>query len=423
MSKLLYSGKVRDVYEYGDNHLLMKASDRVSAFDRNIGIIPGKGKLLNKMNQFWFWYTRHIIDNHFVSNIDDGTVAIKCTPFLIEVIVRGYITGGLWARYSKGEREYCGVKFPDGLQQHQKLPEPVVTPTTKGITDEPISREDIIKDGYMTKSECAYIFDKALELFEYGQFIADAAELILVDTKYEFGKDKDGKILLIDELHTCDSSRYWLKDTYQELLEEKKSPEGLDKDCVREWVKGWVGSGFDPHDQTIPIPEIPQLIVIRAYNAYSSFYDRITSVGPVCFDNVKRLFNGNLVVILSGSVKDELHVAKLMAALSDQSIDVKSFVASAHKNTKLVLDIIQIYDKGKKNIVWVTVAGRSNALSGVVAANSKFPVIACPPFVDKMDMMVNIHSTLQCPSNVPVMTILEPVNVALSIKRMFQFAK
>ena len=414
---LIYSGKVRDVYKMEGDGLVMIATDRISAFDKNIGTIPGKGKLLNQMSEFWFSRTRHIIDNHLIAASDNRSTVRRCTPFPIEVVVRGYITGSLWARYNKGGREYCGVDFPDGLQQHQKLPKPVVTPTTKGTTDKPISKEDIIKKGYMSKDECNYIFSKALELFEYGQDLVDKAGLILVDTKYEFGKDRDGKILLIDELHTCDSSRYWIKSTYQNRLENGKVPEGLDKDCVRDWVR----SDCDPTIDSIP--EIPENIIQRTHDAYEAFYKRILDVPNRYLGHDESLSDQNFVVIVAGSLRDDAHVAKLHSALTDQYIQYESYVSSAHKNTRDVLDLIQKYDLDPRRVVWVTVAGRSNALSGVVAANSKRPVIACPPFADKMDMMVNIHSTLQCPSNVPVMTILEPVNVALSIKRIFQLAK
>jgi phosphoribosylaminoimidazole-succinocarboxamide synthase len=404
-SKLVYSGKVRDVYEGPGDILVMIATDRISAFDKVIGTVPGKGRLLNQMSEFWFNRTGTIVGNHLIYSIDNRSTVRKCTPFPIEVIVRGYITGSLWAKYSKGDREYCGVTFPDGLKQHQKLPKPVITPTTKGITDEPISREEIIQEGYMNEHECDYIFAKALELFAYGQSLSDKAGLILVDTKYEFGKDRNGRILLIDELHTCDSSRFWIKDSYQNRSESGQNPESLDKDCVRNWVR----SVCEP--ATEDIPEIPQNIIDRAYRAYDDFYSRLIKV---------QMSEQRLAVIISGSIKDNDHVAKIVAALDQQNIHSALHVSSAHKNTRRVLDLIEKYDNDYlRRVVWVTVAGRSNALSGVIAANSKRPVIACPPFADKMDMMVNIHSTLQCPSNVPVMTILDPGNVALSIKRIF----
>ena len=183
-------------------------------------------------------------------------------------------------------------------------------------------------------------------------------------------------------------------------------PEKIDKDCVRDWVK----SVCDPYKDEIP--EIPLPIIEKAQKAYKEFYESIIAIKDKT--NPK-----NHVVIISGSDSDHKHVNKIKYELSNLNIGYTSYVASAHKSTELVLSIIKKYGMLEQNIVWVTIAGRSNALSGVVASNCNEPVIACPPFKDKMDMCVNINSTLQCPSNVPVMTILEPQNVALSIKRIF----
>jgi len=271
----IYEGKVRDIYKLGEKHLLMKASDRVSSFDKNIGIIPGKGELLNKMSEFWFNKTKHIIDNHLIATQNEIALVHKCEPFKLEIVVRGYITGNtetsLWTQYEKGERNYCGIEFPDGLVKHQILKQPIITPTTKGKVDIPISRKDIVKEGYMTEEECDFVYKKALELFNYGQKIADNAGFILVDTKYEFGRKSDGKIILIDELHTCDSSRYWLKKTYLEGFE----PEKLDKDCVRDWIK----SKCNPYKDNIP--PLPQSIITKAHNSYKYFYDTISSVKEI----------------------------------------------------------------------------------------------------------------------------------------------
>lgn len=406
---LIYEGKVRNIYKLGDKYLLMKASDRVSSFDIHVGVIPGKGELLNKMSEFWFNRTKHIIDNHLITTQNEVALVHKCTPFKIEMVVRGYITGNtdtsLWTHYKKGERTYCGIGFPDGLVKNEKFGLPIITPTTKGKVDRPISKEEIVEQGYMTQDECAYIYKKSMELFEFGQNLADKAGFILVDTKYEFGKTLDGEIILIDELHTCDSSRYWKKESYQGRFMKYLEPEKLDKDCVRDWVK----SRCDPYKDTIP--SLSQEVITQAYNCYKYFYDTISSVEEMDEENV--------VVIISGSNKDRHHVENIRNEMKKENILVESYIASAHKNTREVLDLIEKYNIDERNIVWVTVAGRSNALSGVVAANSKYPVIACPPFSNKTDMIVNVHSTLQCPSNVPVMTVLEPVNVALSIKRIF----
>ena len=412
-SVMLYSGKVRDVYSLGDELLLMKATDRVSSFDKIIGEIDGKGILLNKMSNFWFNMTRHITDNHLLSTDESLAFVKKCTPFKIEFIVRGYITGNtstsLWTHYNNGARIYCGIEFPDGLKKNSKLDKPVITPTTKDTTDVPVSMEEIISHNYMTRKECKYLYDISLKLFRFGQKIADRAGFILVDTKYEFGKDKDGNIILIDELHTCDSSRYWIKETYEKRMSKGEEPDKLDKDCVRDWVK----SVCDPYKDKIP--EIPNQIVDKAYKNYKLFYDKLEEI------DLKDILNEKIVVILSGSEKDCEHVMKIRNYLNliKNIGSIDEYVLSAHKNTHDLLSLIKRYDSHYKNIIWITVAGRSNALSGVVAANSKGVVIACPPFKDNLDMMVNLNSTMQCPSNVPVLTVLEPGNVALAVERIF----
>lgn len=430
----VYRGKVRNVYDIGYDCLLLEATDRMSAFDRAICEVPKKGMLLNNMSKWWFNNTKHFVPNHFLWSQGRYSVVKKCTPFKIEVVVRGYITGStstsLWTHYKNGSRNYCGNILPEGLKQHQKLEHNIITPTTKDIEDKPITPEDIVKEGYMTATERNLVFEYARDLFTAGQKSADNFGLILVDTKYEFGKTSDGQIVLIDELHTCDSSRYWLKLTYEERMAAGKSPDKLDKDQIRDWIK----EQCDPYKDEIPT--VPENVINRVTECYQEYYNRITGtvdnyIDDMDMESVKDMYFKDICnetcVILSGSVKDEKHVTKLKNELKKQNIYATSYVSSAHKNTREVMDILDKYNAQKtecvlwkkRKIVWITVAGRSNALSGVVSANTPYPVIACPPFADKMDMTVNINSTLQCPSNVPVMTVLEPSNVALCVKKMF----
>lgn len=271
---LLYSGKVRNIYEHEDqDKLIIETTDRLSSFDRHICDLKGKGEILNLISVFMFNQTKHIISNHYISHNKNQIVVKKCIPFKIEFVVRAYITGNtitsLWTHYNKGIRNYCGIEFPDNLEKNQKLCTPVVTPTTKDIEDIPISKEDIVKNNYMSQEECDYIYKKSLELFKYGEIIADKAGFILVDTKYEFGKDKDNNIILIDELHTCDSSRYWLKESYNERFENNMEPEKLDKDCIRDYIK----SRCDPYDN--PIPEISEDLKNKTINIYKYFFSKI----------------------------------------------------------------------------------------------------------------------------------------------------
>ena len=275
MEELLsYKGKVRNMYNLGNNYYLMEASDRVSSFDKHIGIIPGKGILLNKMSAYWFNKTKHIVDNHLLSHITKFSLVKKCNPIHIEFVIRGYITGNtttsLWHHYKNGCRNYCGLDIKEGLVKNQKLDKPIITPTTKCDEDKPISKEEILKQYYITEEELDFIYDKVYKLFEFGQKIASKAGFILVDTKYEFGRDEDNNIILIDELHTCDSSRYWIEKSYKSRFDSGLEPEKLDKDCVRDWVK----QQCDPYNDFIP--PLPKSIITKAYDSYKYFYDRIS---------------------------------------------------------------------------------------------------------------------------------------------------
>lgn len=440
INKVIQYGKVRDYWDLGFNYMVFSHSDRQSAFDRHLCNIPGKGTLLNKINNWWMNQTRHIIDNHYVWSNEHVLVAKKCRKIPLEIVVRGYITGNtstsLWTHYSNGSREYCGLKFPEGLVRDQKLAEPVITPTTKGEIDEPISGEEILRRNIILPGEWEYIQRKALELYRYGQMVANNSDLILVDTKYEFGYDSQGKIILIDELHTCDSSRYWRLSTYQERFERGESPQKLDKDAVRDYVK----SLCDPY-KVETIPEIPLEKIRSVYATYNELYLRLQGQYDVNNVNndlprdyndvirekdlslVRQYFRDYVptVVILAGSERDDKHVNNIKSSLEKLNVYAVNYVASAHKHTRRVLRILDYYNSQRnigRKIIWVTCAGRSNALSGVIAANTEYPVFACPPFADKTDMIVNINSTLQMPSQVPVMTVLDVNNLVICINRL-----
>ena len=432
------SGKVRDRFDLRYNLICFHHSNRLSAFDRHICHVPSKGELLNCINRWWMEKTQHIIPNHHIYSSGDYLVAKKCEVIPLEIIVRAYITGStntsLWTHYNKGVRNYCGVHFPDGLKKNQRLASPVITPTTKGEVDELISYAEILKSGVVNQSELDYIYETALKLFNFGSDIVKDKGLILVDTKYEFGRDINGNIILIDEIHTCDSSRFWMASTYDDCLARGAEPIKLDKDAVRDYVKGIC----NPYEEDIP--EIPQEKILEVQACYQKFYELLTGEkfipASLVSENeintdiesnqaIKNYFHNihrNVVVILSGSVRDEWFIDKLRKNLKKKDIYCLEHVSSAHKKTQEVLEILAHYNSQSlfnRRIIFVTVAGRSNALSGVVACNTKFPVIACPPFQDKQDMQVNINSTLQMPSDVPIMTILEPVNVAHCCERMF----
>jgi len=271
-----YKGKVRDVYITKDKIFLI-ATDRQSAFDRNLANIPFKGQVLTQTSAFWFKNTGDIIKNHVIDIPDPNVVVCKkLKVFPVEVVVRGYITGvtstSAWTAYKKGERNFCGNILPEGLKKNQKFETPIITPTTKSEKhDEKISGEEIEKRNLMTQQQWNFVSEKALKLFQRGTEIAEKNGLILVDTKYEFGYDKKGKIYLIDEIHTPDSSRYWIKDTYEEKLKNGEEPENIDKEFLRLWFK----EHCDPYkDKTLP--EAPEELVIELSKRYIKLYEMIT---------------------------------------------------------------------------------------------------------------------------------------------------
>ncbi len=248
-------GKVRDSYVSGGKRTLV-ASDRISCFDVVVGTIPFKGQVLNELAAFWFEKTANIAPNHVLSVPDPCvTVARECRPLPVEFIYRAYLTGvtstSIWRAYDAGERLYCGHRLPDGLRKHQKLPEPLLTPTTKaeqGAHDELTSREALIESGVISEKHYDEAGRMAAQLFAAGQAWAATRGLILVDTKYELGLDPDGRIVVIDEIHTPDSSRYWYSDGYAAAFARGEDPKSLDKEYVRRWLveQGYRGEGTPP---------------------------------------------------------------------------------------------------------------------------------------------------------------------------------
>lgn len=274
----LSRGKVRDCYEKGDN-LVLVATDRLSAFDVVLTTIPFKGQVLNKLSDYWFKKTKHIINNHVLSVPDpNAMVVVKCEPLPIEMVVRAYLTGvtstSIWTAYERGERIFCGHHLPDGMKKHQRLENPILTPSTKaekGQHDRSLSKEEIISSGLVSVEDFELMENVATHLFVYGLSLSRTRGLILVDTKYEFGKTPEGKIVLIDEVHTPDSSRYWYENTYQGAFERGEDPKSFDKEYVRRWLKGelgYVGEGT--------IPKIPDHVRIEAARRYIEACECIT---------------------------------------------------------------------------------------------------------------------------------------------------
>lgn len=272
----IYRGKVRDVYYIQDEYLLMVTTDRISAFDVVLPKgIPYKGQVLNQIASLFLDYTTDIVPNWKIASPDPNvTFGHKCEPYPVEMIVRAYLTGSSWRTYNSGTKSICGIKLPDGLKEHQKLPEPIITPTTKaeqGMHDQDISRDEILEKGLVPEEEYKLIEKFTMEIFKRGSEIAAAHGLILVDTKYEFGK-KNGQIYLIDEINTPDSSRYFYADEYQKRFEMGLPQKQLSKEFVREWL---MASGFQGKPGQV-VPEMTDDIVNEISERYIELYENIT---------------------------------------------------------------------------------------------------------------------------------------------------
>lgn len=274
--KSLYVGKVRDVYDIDDQYLVMVVTDRISAFDVVLPKgIPFKGQVLNQIAAKFLDATSDICPNWKIASPDPMvTVGYRCETFPVEMIVRAYLTGSSWRDYKAGAREICGVKIPDGMREHQRFPQPIVTPTTKaeiGAHDQNISKEEIIAQGLVSREDYETLERYALALFERGSEMAAKRGLILVDTKYEFGK-RDGEITLIDEIHTPDSSRYFYADTYQERFDAGLPQRQLSKEFVREWL---MENGFQGRAGDV-MPQMTDDIVESISERYIELYENIT---------------------------------------------------------------------------------------------------------------------------------------------------
>lgn len=269
-------GKVRDVYTQPDKIILV-STDRYSAFDRNLALIPFKGQVLTQVSKWWFGKTGDIIQNHLIESPDPNVVVVKkCSVIPIEMVVRGYITGvtgtSLWTLYNSGQRDFGDFVLPDGMKKNQKLEQPILTPTTKADDhDRPLTTKDIIEQKIVPEELWKELSETAIKLFKRGQELALEHGLILVDTKYEFGLSEEGKLMLIDEIHTPDSSRYWQADSYQARIEAGQEPQNFDKEFLRLWFK----EHSDPYKDE-KLPAAPADMVAELSSRYIQIYEQIT---------------------------------------------------------------------------------------------------------------------------------------------------
>jgi phosphoribosylaminoimidazole-succinocarboxamide synthase len=273
-------GKVRDSYDLPDGRRVLIATDRQSAFDVVLGAVPFKGQVLTQTARYWFDQTADICKNHVVDYPDPNVTMVKRLNMLpVEMVVRSYLTGStetsIWPMYERGERLLYGHQFPDDLAKNQKLPQTILTPTTKaaqGDHDAPITAEEIVAQGLLTQAQWDELAEKSLAIFARGQELAAKQGLILVDTKYEFGLDEAGDIVLADEVHTPDSSRYWITESYQQRLAAGENPESLDK----EFLRLWIAERCDPYKD--PIPEIPADTLETFSNKYIALFEQVTGL-------------------------------------------------------------------------------------------------------------------------------------------------
>lgn len=295
----VYHGKVRDVYSIGDK-LVMIASDRISAFDHILSRpIPYKGQVLNQIAAHFLEATRDICPNWLIATPDPSVaVGLRCEPYRVEMVVRGYLTGHAWRTYKSGKRELCGVALPDCMKEHDRFPSPIITPATKADEghDEDISREDIIQQGIVSEEDYKLMEQYTYALFERGTQMAANQGLILVDTKYEFGK-KDGKIYLIDEIHTPDSSRYFYLEGYEDRQKNGEQQKQLSKEFVREWLMSY---GFQGHDGDI-MPVMPDVFVESVSERYIELFELLTGrkFNRIDTQDILRRIEANVLLYLT----------------------------------------------------------------------------------------------------------------------------
>ncbi len=427
---LLHRGKVRDSLRAPSGDRLIIVTDRLSAFDSVLETaIPHKGAVLNGLANFWFEKTAHIIPNHVIKLVDANAMLVKeADPIKVEMVVRGYITGSMLRGYQAGQRTFSGVTVPDGLTKHQQFPEPIVTPTTKEESDREITPENLVSEGWVSRELYDQMKEKSLALFQIGSELLAAKGIILVDTKYEFGL-LDGQLILIDEMHTPDSSRFWSAEDY---ARNPETAEQMDKEYVRQWLIANKKDGLYPRALT---PEVAQ----EASRRYLNIYERITGTplptaepetadapGTGRHDARARLL-ANLVQagllkdawvnIVMGSPVDREHCEKIRQQFEGYDIFTQMRVTSAHQNGEEIAGMADIWNHSIEPGVLIAVAGLSNGLGGALAANVNVPVISCPPWKDYAELAMNLNSSVIMPPGTPNLTVVRPDNAAQAALR------
>ena len=422
---LLHRGKVRDSLRAPSGDRLIIVTDRLSAFDSVLETaIPHKGAVLNGLANFWFDQTQHIIPNHVIKLVDANAMLVKeAQPIKVEMVVRQYLTGSIWRGYEAGQRTFSGVTVPDGLTKNQPFPQAIVTPTTKEDSDREITPDNLVSEGWVSRELYDQMAVKSLMLFAVGSRLLAEKGIILVDTKYEFGL-LDGKLILIDEMHTPDSSRFWAADDY---AKHPETAEQMDKEYVRQWLIANKKDGQYPRALT---PEVAQ----EASRRYLDIYERIIgealptaepegtdAPGSGRHDARARLL-ANLVAaglmkdawvnIVMDSPADKEHCEEIRQQFEGYGIFTQLRVTSAHKNGEAIAGMAEIWNNSIEPGVLIAVAGLSNGLGGALAANVNVPVISCPPYKDYAELAMSLNSSVIMPSGTPNLTVVRPDNAA-----------
>jgi phosphoribosylaminoimidazole-succinocarboxamide synthase len=417
--ELLHRGKVRDSFRVDPSTRMIVVTDRISAFDHVLETpVPSKGAVLNSLSAFWFEQTRSIVPNHMMSAIDPQVMLVReASPIRVEMVVRGYLTGSMWRAYEKGKRSFSGTEVPDALKKNQKLPRPLLTPTTKEESDREIAPTQIVETGLASRETYAAMEKAALELFRVGTELLASKGLLLVDTKYEFGM-ADGRLILIDEIHTPDSSRFWSAEDWQR---DPATCVEMDKEYVRRWLLEHTANGEMPLS-------LPDDVIAEASRRYLALFERVAGhpLGLPAGDSRERIYQSLLrakaikdayVVVVMGSANDLPHCQKIKEALTPYGVAVDLRVVSAHRNGEQLAAMAEEYNGAVEPGAAIAVAGMSNGLGGALAANLAIPVINCPPFKDQTDLLLNVNSSLMMPSRLPAATVLGADNAALAALR------
>ncbi len=421
----IHSGKVRESFRIDEKTRMIVTTDRISSFDRVLqNSIPGKGAVLNRVSDFWFSKTSDIVENHLFRSIDAQVALVReVAPIRLEMIVRGYLTGSMWRKYAEGKRTFSGVDVPDGLEKNHCFDTPLVTPTTKEESDREISPRQIVAEGLLNEATYQQMEAISLKLFLRGREILQEKKLILVDTKYEFGL-QDGKLVLIDELHTPDSSRFWHEASY---ATDPANPKHMDKEYVRQYLLA--------HGDGDKVPtSLPEEVAREASRRYREICELITGEGIEVTDedvscriyrNLVRnkLIKDGYVAIVMGSPRDMDFCQKIRRTIESYGIMVDERIVSAHKNPEDIAEVLGAYESSMEPGAIIAVAGLSNGLGGALAANSTLPVINCPPFKDQVDLLLNLNSSIMLPSKVPAATVIRPESAAHIALRSLNLAR